>query len=1535
MVIYDINSNKILDANLSENAVHEEELGKTNLVRLSWQSNVKVALPAGSYIIPFDDGLKYRLLAPFTPTEDDRGFKYAPEFHHPLMWLSCVPFLYDTTDADKNPIKQQEWSYDGLTTNALEYVCKAINEALGITNKAEQFTFTLCGDVDASVSFSVSANDILSVLSSIAQACKSNSCEWHISWEHRALYFGQISINLGEPTPILKVHENVQQATLNSSKESYFNCFYPQGSTKNMSRKALVGSGNVSTLLRLGLDKSVYSDGCIYVSPNGEIITRDEFNSSNAIKQTLALSFDNVYPHVDLYAYNVRKRTRFLMNAQTGQVELDSHGNKRTYSVWYMRLAFPSTTRLEGKEILNVTEENGVTYYWYHYHIDKTKQVLQGYTLKGFFKVNAHSKNNLYDALSQSLVGQPNGQDGFELIYHEANKTIPANAKEGDSGVSVSIGDYEIKMYQSGDTIIPTNESEGLFPRGKAKPDFTCNIVVLFNIVMGDVEVKTAQEELARRTIKEIKRRSQDNNNYSFKSNAVEFANNNPSLYIGKKVIFDDGQGYRLSTRVLKLVTRLDYPIIQEIVVGNQAVKGTISQLKEDVNNILSGNFNGGGGLNSAQTNELIRNYVDTRFLRKTIPDTAQQQITFLKGLSVGGFDKGLNENGDLNSRYIKADAVKSDNFNAGVFDGSGFGMYKDVHGNSCAEVDILNVRKKATFSEVNVKRFVFTSGDQGFTSAGAKLAIVKPITNAFRCYFLADDGEKRIMNDWHIGDQAMCKTFNLTSQTSHGEANRYYWRLVVNKGEETINDKLYHYIDLSDIRGSFTLTINGDNYTCVGCDTSLNNDVPKAEDSIIQLGSQTDTDRQFAYIIYISEGKRVDYAGINDFDLSSHIINQFSPRGTKVRSDSFELVSSSNTGVSSPLVCDRGEWVSGTIAGHYDRFSYNGSLWLCNVGKGTTTTEAPSEGNTAWIKQVEKGEDGQSIAGADAEFYRIVPFVENAIINIEGKLKLTLSYNVCKIKGLKTSIVNTSSSSYHLSYRSNFDNDSVKRRFTFGERPSVDFTISYDLKKQDDIAKIPDYFIVSLWDGRSNTPIETRIVQVSFNKATWIKQIDNIVSIGAQNNDSISNLTVASDRISAMVKGLRNGVKNLINGELAGYSFHEYGWDVKKTPVGSSYDSNIVATLEKGKTYTVTVKGNISQELKSENRELVLFLFSSTWAWSKSVKINTTEKSISSLTFTTDEKTFPADGRIFIQGHNFPNKNGSVASSTCDWIVLTEGSVPASEYISNQTISDILIMLKNGEITLTAAKTKVEGLLLADYAKLGNAIFLNDYMFSQFGGVGAEASNGNYHLFDSANISKWHPNLLLNFLNGSLDAGRGKFHVDENGVRCNSGTFENIRITGNSLYAGILAKEKVVITKDSVEKYSRVTIPGHFEFKDSRFLDIFKLESTWIEFSGNFSRFYSFILPYYYVDFSPSKGATPVGAKVDYARKIVGNKLIIYNKMEGSSSISFNSSFEGGNGTSIFSISKNTFAELECCIGVENGYERIYWKVNNKGLIL
>lgn len=830
MVIYDIHNNKILDATLTEGAEHEQELGRSDLVRLSWQSDVKLTLPAGAYIIPFDDGLKYRLLSPYTPTEDDKGFKYTPEFQHPLMWLSRVPFLYDTTDADKNPIKQQEWAFDGLTTNALEYACKAINEALNITTESEKFTFTLCGSVDSSVSFSVSSNDILSVLSSIAQACKNNACEWHLSWKHKALYFGQISINLGEDVPTLKVHENIQKASVSDSKEPYYNCFYPQGSTKNMSTKALVGTGNVATLARLGLDKSVYPDGYIYVGTDGNVITKEAFEASGEIKQTLALSFDDVYPHIDLYVYNVRKHVRYLKNSQTNTIELDIRGNKKTYTIWYMRLAFPSTTKIAGKTAINITHDkdesgNIITHYWYDYEIDRTKQVLQGYTLKGIFKVNTHAVDGQYDVLTQGLVGQPNGQEGFELHYHEINNPITPKPNEGDSGVDILKGDYEILKYQSGDTIIPTNESEGLYPRGNTLPDLTCNIVVLFNIVMGEHETKLAQEELAARTIKEIKRRAQDNNNYSFSSNAVAFANHNPKLYIGQKVTFDDGFGYQLKTRVLRLVTKLDYPIIQEITVGNQAVKGTISQLKEDVNNILSGNFSG-GGLNATQISELIKNYVDPRFLRKNIPDTAQEVITFLKGIEFG------------------------DDF---VKDGSGAGIYKDDNGQWHIDTDYIHARKKLTAEEVEVMKTSHIKGKVVNSAGGFVISRIEKINGAWRCYFVQQDGDgRRVYNSMRKNDLALCETFNLVD--NNGQiANHYWYRRVTDVGTD--------YVDIAD-------NTNVDDY-------ASGSDVPQVGDEVVQLGNLTIKDRQSA-IIQSAAGEGSPYfkiiKGINSFTLPDPI---------------------------------------------------------------------------------------------------------------------------------------------------------------------------------------------------------------------------------------------------------------------------------------------------------------------------------------------------------------------------------------------------------------------------------------------------------------------------------------------------------------------------------------------------------------------------------------------------------------------------------------------------------------------------------------
>lgn len=457
-----------------------------------------------------------------------------------------------------------------------------------------------------------------------------------------------------------------------------------------------------------------------------------------------------------------------------------------------------------------------------------------------------------------------------------------------------------------------------------------------------------------------------------------------------------------------------------EITLREDKSVGTIQKIQEKINSLWSGNGGGSGvggnNLTVPQIQRLIESYGGQNFIDKLKPDTAQEVITFLKGIAVGEKGYGFSELGEL-----IANAVKSRDFHSGLLDGAGFGIYKNENGKSVAEVDKLNVRQKATFSELEYRRLAFTTGDVGFTSASAHISDVIPIDNtgvpivkstiyfqsankqvlvnnallsystapngktinAYRCYFLADDGDRRTSNDWRIGDQAMCKTSNLVSRTAGGSANRYYWRLVVNKGTETINGKLYHFVDLSDVRGTLEITIDGTQYTCVGYDTKADNDIPKAEDDIIQLGSQIDTDRQYAHIIYVSEGKRVDYAGINDYDLASHIINEFSPKEITVRSDRFKIISAAGTGVSGSLVCDRGEWVDGTIAGHYDRFSYQGSLWLCNVGIGNTTNKAPTENNRMWIKQV-----------SQSDVYSLEVTIESgAIHDSQGSVVLLATY--------------------------------------------------------------------------------------------------------------------------------------------------------------------------------------------------------------------------------------------------------------------------------------------------------------------------------------------------------------------------------------------------------------------------------------------------------------------------------------------------------------------------------------------------------------
>lgn len=209
-------------------------------------------------------------------------------------------------------------------------------------------------------------------------------------------------------------------------------------------------------------------------------------------------------------------------------------------------------------------------------------------------------------------------------------------------------------------------------------------------------------------------------------------------------------------------------------------------------------------------------------FLRKDIEDTAYKKIIFRKGAEFGNFSTGAL--------------------------GSGGAISIDGNGNSIAEFDFLNVRKKAMFKELTIQELKNVGGELILSPAAMKCESVTELEDAYRCYF-NNSGEAglQIRNEFAVNDQVRCQTFNMNG-------NRYYWRLVVGIGE--------NYIDVSK----------------TDCDT--NSDAPLAGDNITVLGNREDKSRQAA-IVFSACGEdspsMIQYSGIDGYSLEGCLVTKFS----------------------------------------------------------------------------------------------------------------------------------------------------------------------------------------------------------------------------------------------------------------------------------------------------------------------------------------------------------------------------------------------------------------------------------------------------------------------------------------------------------------------------------------------------------------------------------------------------------------------------------------------------------------------------------
>lgn len=849
--IYNIDGSVLMQVPVTKEAKREEELSKSDYISLSFNAAVKVVLPVGAYIeytYHIDDvrtvTRQFLLLEPYEPSRlDEMSWKYTPQFQHPKMVLSKIPFYITTKNSQKEVIKQTNWSFVGVLSTLMGKICDFLNNDIKFGNcgwKA-QTTNTLSN----SINVSFADNDVLSALTSIANAVGDN-CEWHIDYDDEIIYFGKVVI--GDKPLNLKVGENIGVPSISESKENYYNAFTAFGGTRNItqtnSKGENISSGDIRLQLKAG-NGSIAVDGRNYDYSIDNFSTID-LRQDKQIEPlfTKVLNFSDVFPSLDTYVYNVRGREKYVLDSTTNQkipLTYNADGSVATYktfTVWYMRLAYCTTEKVNDKTPVNTTNDNGTTHYWYDFEVTDDL-IIAGKNLSCSFEPNLNA-----NALSTPLAGRgTNGEYvGFELNYHKNSSSSHESDDVSTTKFNILAGDYEIIYQQDNNVIVPTNADEQLIPHGESLPSLKCNITVLYNIAMSDVYKTDAQTRLLNKAKAEIIRLMSDLNNYTFKSYPQVFERKNPHLQIGQNVMYNDGQGYKLNTRILKISTNIDFDFIQEITVGNQAIKGTITQLKEDVQSIIASGNNDSNGYTVTQINDIIAKYGLRYFLSKKNPDKAEGLIRFLKGiaLGVGSADNplGITADGTATLKKVALYELVSRVFETGAA-GSGFrlGNYGNTE-DSYLEVDRMLVRKAAEFVQLIIRELRHVGGEIVLTPASIKCTSVEmysrgdiPWTEGssepldfYRCYFKQEQDGKEIDNQFAVGDLVRCQTFNVKSGTSSNVKNRYYWRRCVYVGKD--------FIDLS--------ATNADK----------NSDAPQVGDEMVQLGNDSDKTRQSAILL-------------------------------------------------------------------------------------------------------------------------------------------------------------------------------------------------------------------------------------------------------------------------------------------------------------------------------------------------------------------------------------------------------------------------------------------------------------------------------------------------------------------------------------------------------------------------------------------------------------------------------------------------------------------------------------------------------------
>lgn len=442
----------------------------------------------------------------------------------------------------------------------------------------------------------------------------------------------------------------------------------------------------------------------------------------------------------------------------------------------------------------------------------------------------------------KSDSGKMNSKGDYILndTYIEDNKSNQDSTKE------------ELWICVQKDTstlgIVMPNASAGFKPQ---KGD----LFVITGIKPPKVLVTAAEKRLDDALVKHMSENNTDQFNYSVKFSRIflqenpDFAsklNENAKLSIQIQGDSDSdgsliGHEVFVSNYSVKVdndeLAEVEIELVNSLEVTKSDTKQIIDAVKGEAVKSLSSMVGG------SNTNSFNASITDKMYLSKLNDDTAKGTITWekiqklLSGLLVG------NSNSE-----------------------NGGSWTPDTEGRSHLITDYLEVRMKAIFEELVVKKTSTIGGKEIISPAGGVVAHkVEDVTvtynnvsqKAYRCYFLAEQEGDSVDNNFSVNDQVRSESFNVRKGTYHKVGNHFYWRLVIGRDEDPVEleGKKYHYIDLSDT------------------DCATASDVPAKGDVLNQCGNRTDVERQNCLIFSAVDTYSPSiglYHGINSYSFAN-----------------------------------------------------------------------------------------------------------------------------------------------------------------------------------------------------------------------------------------------------------------------------------------------------------------------------------------------------------------------------------------------------------------------------------------------------------------------------------------------------------------------------------------------------------------------------------------------------------------------------------------------------------------------------------------